>query len=318
VELVIDTGDYEKYGSGGQAICRDTWSTRRSSRSPEMIQTNRSSRFLAGGPQLSVVIPVHDEQGNVLPLAAELNRALDGHIAYEVIFVDDASADQTLDRLKSLATRDRRVRVIRHRETCGQSTAIHTGVCHARGHWIATLDGDGQNDPADIPRLLAVLRDGRHDPARTLVVGHRVKRRDSALVRLSSRVANGVRARLLRDRTPDTGCGLKVFDRGMFLALPYFDHMHRFLPALVRRAGGDVVIVRVNHRPRRSGRSHYGVHNRLWTGIVDLLGVMWLSRRARLPDLSELVITPESSSATTDSGLASDTVPRVATRRRVP
>jgi dolichol-phosphate mannosyltransferase len=283
-----------------------------------MIQANRSSRFLAGGPQLSVVIPVHDEQGNVLPLAAELNRALDKRIEYEVIFVDDASGDQTLDRLRSLASRDRRVRVIRHRETCGQSTAIHTGVNHARGQWIATLDGDGQNDPADIPRLLAVLTDGRHDPARTLVTGHRVERRDSALVRLSSRVANGVRARILRDRTPDTGCGLKVFDREMFLALPYFDHMHRFLPALVRRAGGDVVVVRVNHRPRRSGRSHYGVHNRLWTGIIDLLGVMWLSRRVRLPDPSELAIAPESSSVTADAGLASDTVPRAVTRRRAP
>src|SRR5678816_838753 len=283
-----------------------------------MIQTNSSSRFLAGAPQLSVVIPVHDEQGNVLPLAAELNQALDGHVDYEVIFVDDASADQTLARLRWLASRDRRVRVIGHRETCGQSTAIHTGVRHARGHWIATLDGDGQNDPADIPRLLAVLRDGRHDPARTLVTGHRVKRRDSTLVRLSSRVANGVRARILRDRTPDTGCGLKVFDRAMFLALPYFDHMHRFLPALVRRAGGDVVIVRVNHRPRRSGRSHYGLHNRLWTGIVDLLGVMWLSRRARLPDPSELAIAPESSPATADTSLPSDAFPRATTRRRVP
>jgi dolichol-phosphate mannosyltransferase len=294
------------------------WSTWCSSRLQEMIQTNSSSRFLAGGPQLSVVIPVHDEQGNVLPLAAELNRALGRYIDYEVIFVDDASADQTLGRLRSLASRDRRVRVIRHRERCGQSTAIHTGVSHARGPWIATLDGDGQNDPADIPRLLAVLADGRHDPARTLVTGHRVKRRDSALVRLSSRVANGVRARILRDRTPDTGCGLKVFDRAMFLALPYFDHMHRFLPALVRRAGGDVVIVRVNHRPRRSGRSHYGLHNRLWTGIVDLLGVIWLSRRARLPDPSELAIAPESSSVTADTGPVSNTFPRAVTRRRVP
>jgi len=283
-----------------------------------MIQSSSSSRFLAGRPQLSVVIPVHDEQGNVLPLGAELNRALDGHVDYEVIFVDDASTDHTLKRLKSLVSRDRRVRVIQHRENCGQSTAIRTGVRYARAHWIATLDGDGQNDPADIPRLLAVLRDGRHDPARTLVTGHRVKRRDSALVRLSSRVANGVRARILRDRTPDTGCGLKVFDREMFLALPYFDHMHRFLPALVRRAGGDVVIVRVNHRPRRSGRSHYGLHNRLWTGIVDLLGVMWLSRRARLPDLRELAIAPEPASGAADRASASDTFRRAAARRRVP
>jgi dolichol-phosphate mannosyltransferase len=284
-----------------------------------MIQTNSTSRFLAGTPELSIVIPVHDEQGNVLDLAAELNGALHERIEYEVLFVDDASTDKTLDRLAALAGRDRRVRVIQHRAPCGQSTAIHTGVRHARARWIATLDGDGQNDPADIPRLLAVLGNGEHDQTRTLVTGHRVERRDSAFVRLSSRIANGVRSRILRDRTPDTGCGLKVFDREMFLALPYFDHMHRFLPALVRRAGGDVVTVPVNHRPRGSGRSHYGLHNRLWTGIVDLFGVMWLARRAKVPDSSELVVaTSAPSSAGADEQFAGDAAPRAGFRGRVP
>jgi dolichol-phosphate mannosyltransferase len=159
----------------------------------------------------------------------------------------------------------------------------------ARADWILTLDGDGQNDPADIPALIERLHEHpASGQSLQLVMGHRAKRQDSWLRRLSSRVANGVRSRLLRDATPDSGCGLKLFSRQGFLELPYFDHMHRFLPALVQRNGGAVVSVRVNHRPRTRGRSKYGLHNRLWVGIVDLFGVSWLLRRAKLPEVNEL------------------------------
>lgn len=241
-------------------------------------------------PALSVVVPVHDEEGNVLPLVDELRAALDGVVHYELVFVDDGSSDATAERLAAAASArspgaDGVVRVLRHRTACGQSTAVHTGVLNARGRWVATLDGDGQNDPADIPALLARLT-APDRPARLgMVAGWRTVRRDSWFVRLSSRVANRVRGGLLGDRTPDTGCGLKLFERDLFLRLPYFDHMHRFLPALARRAGAEVESVPVHHRPRVHGRSHYGLHNRLWTGIVDLAGVIWLTRRARLPEL---------------------------------
>ena len=252
-----------------------------------MIQSNRSTRFFTTVPHLSVVIPVHDEQDNVGPLARDLDAALGGVLEYEVVFVDDASADATFARLTDLSQHNPRIRALRHAQRSGQSTALRTGVFHARASLIATLDGDGQNDPGDIPRLLAIIETTTRDPSRTLVAGHRVKRRDSRLVRLSSRIANSVRSSILRDGTPDTGCGLKVFDRALFLELPYFDHMHRFLPALVRRAGGQVVSVPVNHRPRLTGRSHYGVWNRLWAGIVDLMGVMWLTRRAKVVAVTE-------------------------------
>ena len=255
-----------------------------------MIQSNRSARFLTSVPDLAVVIPVHDEQDNVGPLAHDIDAALTGVLEYEVIFVDDASTDSTFPRLVGLARDNPRIRVLRHTQRCGQSTALRTGVTHARALLIATLDGDGQNDPADIARLLAILATADVDVSRTLVAGHRVQRRDSRLVRLSSRLANAVRSRILGDETPDTGCGLKVFGRSMFLELPNFDHMHRFMPALVRRAGGRVISVPVNHRPRLTGQSHYGVHNRLWTGIVDLVGVMWLTRRAKTATVMEALI----------------------------
>ena len=257
-----------------------------------MMQSNRSTRFLTSVPDLAVVIPVHDEQDNVGPLAHDVDAALTGVLEYEVIFVDDASTDSTFPRLVGLARDHPRIRVLRHTKRCGQSTALRTGVTHARAPLVATLDGDGQNDPADIPRLLATLATTDVDVSRTLVAGHRVKRRDSRLVRLSSRLANAVRSRILGDETPDTGCGLKVFGRAMFLELPYFDHMHRFMPALVRRAGGRVISVPVNHRPRLTGQSHYGVRNRLWTGIVDLIGVMWLTRRGKIATVMEALIPP--------------------------
>ena len=235
---------------------------------------------------LSVVVPVHNEQDNIHPLLGEIASALEGQCEYEVVYVDDGSTDATHERLKEAADRFPRLRVLRHRAACGQSTAIRTGVKAAGAPWIVTLDGDGQNDPADILRLVATA--GDLSIVRPLMLaGYRRQRRDTRLKRISSRIANAVRARLLRDSTPDTGCGLKLFPRDLFLEFPYFDHMHRFLPALMLRQGGEVRSVEVNHRPRHHGRSHYGVGNRLWVGMIDLLGVMWLRRRARLPDISE-------------------------------
>jgi len=232
---------------------------------------------------LSIVIPVRNEAGNIAPLVAEIREALDREsLRYEIVYVDDGSTDGTADELRRLLAAGTPLRVVRHKRSFGQSAAIRTGIKAARGVWIATLDGDGQNDPADIPRLLAIARS---EEAPALVAGWRQKRRDTRLKRLSSKIANAVRARLLGDATPDTGCGLKVFRRALFLELPYFDHMHRFLPALVKRAGGRTLSVPVNHRPRGSGRSNYGTLDRLLVGITDLLGVMWLMRRGSVPEV---------------------------------
>jgi dolichol-phosphate mannosyltransferase len=236
--------------------------------------------------RLSVVVPVKNEAENIAPLIEEIVRALDGQAEFEIVYVDDGSDDDTPRVLAGMAEKVPGLRVYRHARSCGQSTAVTTGVLQARFPWIATLDGDGQNDPADIPKLLARLRIATTGEDLHMLAGWRSKRQDTWLRRLSSRVANGVRSRLLRDNTPDTGCGLKVFSRETFLRLPYFNHMHRFLPALVQRHGGRVVSVEVNHRPRERGTSKYGVHNRLWVGIVDLFGVMWLLRRARVPELA--------------------------------
>ncbi|MBY5940204.1 glycosyltransferase family 2 protein [Halomonas sp. DP5N14-9] len=227
---------------------------------------------------VSVVIPAHNEAANLPALLDEIEQAL-SHQAYEVIVLDDGSDDDTWPLLVMRAHRQDTLRPLRHRDSAGQSTALWQAARHARGEWLATLDGDGQNDPADIPALLEAAKAARVD----LVGGHRVTRQDSALKRLSSRVANAVRARLLGDGSPDSGCGLKVIRRQAFLSLPYFDHMHRFLPALVAAQGGRCLSHPVKHRPRRAGRSHYGLSNRLWVGITDLIGVRWLQRRSRLP-----------------------------------
>lgn len=238
-------------------------------------------------PEVSVVVPVHDESQNVLPLLAEIESALAVHLRFEAVFVDDHSHDDTLRVLNAHAQSHPWLTVVAHRNNCGQSTALRSGVHAASAPLVATLDGDGQNDPANIRALLARWREVSHTQSGrpVLICGWRNKRHDTWLRRVSSRIANGVRSTLLGDATPDTGCGLKVFARDDYLALPYFDHMHRFLPALVLRAGGVVESVPVAHRPRLTGRSHYGVHNRLWVGLVDLLGVMWLQRRARVPQL---------------------------------
>ena len=203
--------------------------------------------------ELSVVIPVRNEAPNIAPLVREIAAALEGRLDYEIIYVDDGSRDETAAAVRALAREVPRLRLLRHRRSFGQSTAIRTGVKAARAPWIATLDGDGQNDPADIPKLWDMARAAASEPP-LLIAGHRARRRDSTVKRLSSRIANWVRRGLLGDGTPDTGCGLKLFPRALYLELPFFDHNHRFLPALVRRAGGRVVSVPVNHRPRERGR----------------------------------------------------------------
>lgn len=249
--------------------------------------------------ELSIVIPARNEAPNVAPLVAEIRAALDGAVDYEIVYVDDGSGDETAAALRAAIAGGAPVRLLRHAASCGQSAAVRSGVLAARGPWIATLDADGQNDPADIRKLWELAR-AASPGEKLLLAGQRRKRRDSVLKRLSSRIANAVRGSLLKDRTPDTGCGLKLFRRELYLALPFFDHNHRFLPALVLREGGRVQSVAVNHRPRQRGASNYGVFDRLWVGIVDLFGVMWLQTRAKVP----LLIADEADAAGGQSDLA--------------
>lgn len=239
--------------------------------------------------KISIVVPVHNEADNIVSLIEEIVDAMRQAQAYEIIYVDDGSNDRTAAVLKQALQDFKRLRVIRHQQGCGQSKAIHTGVKAANYPWIATLDGDGQNDPADIPSLYEVLMRQRETiPNLWMVAGWRNKRYDSRWRLFSSKVANTVRSRLLGDNTPDTGCGLKVFSRDRFLELPYFDHMHRFLPALVLRAGGCVISEPVNHRSRTNGYSKYGTLDRLWAGITDMMGVIWLQKRAKIVVINEV------------------------------
>ncbi|MGB0682125.1 MAG: glycosyltransferase family 2 protein [Magnetovibrionaceae bacterium] len=238
-------------------------------------------------PRLSVVVPVKDEIDNVGPLISEICAALRGLVGFEIVYVDDGSSDGTTEKLQALTQEVPELRVYRHRVCCGQSAAIWTGVKRARGQLIATLDGDGQNDPADIPKLLERY-DAEGGGDALLIAGWRTTRKDTSIRRFSSKLANGIRSGLLRDATPDTGCGLKVYSREAFLTLPRFDHMHRFMPALMMRLGGRVISVPVNHRPRERGTSKYGVWNRLWVGIVDLFGVSWLIARGSKPQVEDI------------------------------
>jgi dolichol-phosphate mannosyltransferase len=231
-----------------------------------------------GGVALAVVIPVHNEVANIGALINEVVRALRGKIDFEIIVADDASDDGTVEALMGIRANAPELRVLRHARQSGQSAGVLTGTRASRATWIATIDGDGQNDPADILKLVA-RRDTEGTSRPLLVAGRRAIRRDTLRKRVQSRIANAVRSRLLGDQTPDTGCGLKLFPRAAFLTLPHFDHFHRFLPALFIWAGGQVVSEDVSHRPRAGGRSHYGMWGRLRVGIVDLLGVMWLQRR---------------------------------------
>ena len=232
--------------------------------------------------QLSVVIPMFNEAENAATLLEEIQQALEGRLDYEIVVVSDGSQDATEEILTGLQARMPRLNVVIHSHQAGQSAAIVSGVKYAHAPWIATLDGDGQNDPADIPALFdhALTADAAGEPL--LIAGNRRERNDSSLRRLSSRIANGIRQSMLKDGCADTGCGLKVFPRDTFMALPHFDHMHRFLPALFQRQHVGVVNVPVNHRPRLGGTSKYGVWNRLWVGIVDLFGVFWLQRRGKV------------------------------------
>jgi dolichol-phosphate mannosyltransferase len=227
-------------------------------------------------PAISIVVPVLNESGNVQPLAHEISAVLKGRIPYEIIFVDDCSADDTRAEIDGVIDNNPFVFVRWHELNRGQSAAVRTGVMASRAEVIVVLDGDGQNDPHDIPCLYGQLT---AVPSLSLVIGERRQRQDSLLRRLSSRIANSVRSSLLGDAAKDTGCGIKVFYRDEFLNLPAFDHMHRFMPALIQRNGGKVCSVPVNHRARKNGTSKYGVNNRLWVGIVDMLGVMWLQKR---------------------------------------
>ena len=257
---------------------------------------------------LSVVIPVKNEAGNIAPLVAEIAAALaiglEGRVGYEIVYVDDGSDDSTGAEIRRLQASLPQLRLVHHARSCGQSAAIRSGVKAARGRWIATLDGDGQNDPADIPALWRLAQASSAMPP-LLIAGHRARRQDSWSKRQASRIANAVRRRLLHDDTPDTGCGLKLFPRALFLDLPYFDHMHRFLPALVLREGGIVHSVPVNHRPRERGISKYGVLDRLGVGIADLAGVMWLRRRGARPLVVEDAATPGESPPSTSPQEAS-------------
>lgn len=233
--------------------------------------------------ELTVVAPVKDEAGNAVPLLTEICQALRGRVPFEVIFVDDYSKDSTVAELVAARAQAPELRIVKHRNNCGQSRAVRTGVQHARGRLIATLDGDGQNDPQDIPKLLArwTALEGTTARPLGLIAGQRRTRQDNFMKRFASRFGNGVRGWLLQDRTRDTGCGLKLFSREAFLRLPYFDHMHRFLPALMLREGFEIGHEDVNHRPRTAGRSKYGTLDRLWVSISDIQGVLWLKRRAR-------------------------------------
>lgn len=243
---------------------------------------------MSGSPQLSVVVPVHDEEDNVAPLVGEILAALRGRIAFEIIYVDDTSRDATLQRLHELQAATPELRVVRHLRNAGQSTAVRNGVKAARAPWIATLDGDGQNDPADIPKLLE-QRDTASGDVK-LFAGWRIHRQDSGSKRWASKWANAIRSRMLRDATPDTGCGIKLFERDAFLDLPYFDHMHRYLPALMQRAGWQTVSVPVNHRHRTAGVSKYNNLGRAIVGIKDLLGVSWLIQRSRRTGVEESLL----------------------------
>jgi len=231
-------------------------------------------------PDISVVVPVHNEEGAAGPLAREIAAAFAGR-SYEMVFVDDASRDGTLNELRGLMAELPALRVLGHGSNAGQSRAVRTGVLAARGAIVVTLDGDGQNPPADAPKLADLLASSPSSVA--LVGGVRAKRQDSGAKRQASLWANRIRRKLLGDDADDTGCGLKAFRREIFLRLPYFDHIHRYLPALMIREGYQNLYLDVDHRHRETGQSKYTNWGRLMASLSDLLGVIWLKSRSRRP-----------------------------------
>ena len=241
-------------------------------------------------PSVSIIIPAKNEAENIRPLIAEIQAAMANRDDYELLYVDDGSSDETWHELLAIQQQgDCPLKLLRHQQSVGQSLAILSAAWQARGYWLVVLDADGQNDPADIPGMLAAVQAAnRQDPQVWGVIGHRINRRDDWVKRLSSKVANGFRDLLLRDGIPDTGCGLKAVLRERYLRLPSFNHMHRYIPTLIQAQGGIMQVHPVNHRPRLAGNSNYGVWNRLWVGLVDVLGVWWLKRRAKRVLIAEI------------------------------
>ncbi|MBI3700494.1 MAG: glycosyltransferase family 2 protein [Afipia sp.] len=241
--------------------------------------TDRSISSVVPAADVSIVVPVRNEENNISPLIAEIAAALDSRWNYEIIYVNDGSTDSTPARLATEMNARKNLRRIDHAKSSGQSAAVRSGVRAARGAIVATLDGDGQNNPAFLPDLISAIEKGGNGVG--LAAGQRVGRKDTGFKKFQSRAANGIRNMILHDGTRDTGCGLKAFRRDVFLMMPYFDGLHRFLPALVRREGYDIAYVDVIDRPRHSGVSNYGFFDRLWIGIMDLFGVWWLIRRKK-------------------------------------
>lgn len=240
-------------------------------------------------PSISVVIPAKNEQGNIGKLIREIHASLHAYPQVEIVITDDGSTDQTvqeaIDTAKDCGCD---LQVISHEQSCGQSTAVLTAVKHAKGEWIITSDADGQNDPSDMPNMLDVASQVMNP--HFCIAGFRAKRQDTAWIRFQSKVANKIRHALLGDGVPDSGCGLKIIPKATYLQLPYFDHMHRFLPALIKTIGGDIVIHQVKHRDREVGTSNYNAWNRAWVGIVDMFGVIWLQKRTKRPTVKDINI----------------------------
>jgi dolichol-phosphate mannosyltransferase len=230
--------------------------------------------------KISIVIPMYNEIENVEPLIQEIAQAMASFDDYEILAIDDYSQDGTYQKLMQIRTLFPKLRVLQHVKNSGQSAGVVTGVRHAKFPWVATLDGDGQNDPADIPKLFEEILLHQKNNEMVVIAGHRSQRKDTWIKKSSSRIAYVVRSSILKDDCPDSGCGLKIFPKEIFLQLPHFNHIHRFLPALFKRQGIKVINLKVQHRPRLRGQSKYGVFNRLWVGIVDLFGVAWLMRRS--------------------------------------
>lgn len=236
---------------------------------------------------LSVIVPMYNEAGNAEPLVREIADALKQHPNFEIVVVDDGSSDSTLNELTEAQKTIPQLKIVKHKTNFGQSVGVVSGARAAQNPWIATLDGDGQNDPADLPNLAETAAKNMPTNHRLVVAGHRVNRKDTGWKRFGSKFANSIRIKFLNDDCPDTGCGIKLFHRDTFLTLPHFNHLHRYLPALFKRAGGTIINVPVNHRPRTCGSSKYGNWGRLKVGIADLIGVAWLIRRPCQPELDE-------------------------------